>query len=119
MGLTFRLELLLTGKVIDRHTHDQMVDLIEIFDQEWQIKLTEENGQMYITHFAKALMRVKENATVDKLDATVYDEFETSKYFVKANEIYEVLNKKLALNLPEAELQYILMNHCMILDQLK
>lgn len=116
MTLAIRLNILLTGQVIDQITHDTMLQIIAFFNQQYAITLTEENAQMYVTHFAKALMRVREGQKITSVDPDGYAEFVSSEYFNKAEQILHDLEVKFNLNLPKEEQEFIVMNHCLILD---
>ncbi len=117
MTLEIRLNILLTGQVIDQSTHDTMLKTIDFFQQQYAIILTEENAQMYITHIAKALMRVQQGELISPVDPEGYEEFVSSEYFEKAEQILRDLEAEFNFNLPKEEQQFIIMNHCLILEQ--
>lgn len=118
MSLAFRLELLTTGQVIDEMTKNTMLAIIDLFNEQWGIILTEDNAQMYITHFSRALMRIKKSEPVERIDQDIYQEALDSTYFQQAEEMLVVLENKLDFTLPEDEKKYIVLNHCMILENI-
>jgi len=118
MDLVFRLELLKKGNQIDQEVFIAMNNVIELFKNNWDIELSEENGQMMITHLSMALMRVKNKLPVNQIDEEVYQEVTESKFFKKAEKILEDMKSILPIELPESEIKYMLVNNTLILENL-
>lgn len=118
MDLVFRLELLKKGNQIDQEVFITMNNIIELFKNNWDIELTEENGQMMITHLSMALMRVKNKLPVNQIDEEVYQEVTESEFFKKAEKILEDMKSILPIELPESEIKYMLVNNTLILENL-
>ena len=118
MDLVFRLELLKKGNQIDQEVFITMNNVIELFKNNWNIELSEENGQMMITHLSMALMRVKNKLPVNQIDEEVYQEVTESKFFKKAEKILEDMKSILPIELPESEIKYMLVNNTLILENL-
>ncbi|MGL6101305.1 MAG: PRD domain-containing protein [Fusobacteriaceae bacterium] len=119
MRLQFRVENLNTSGIINDSTKNVVLEVISMFENKYEIILSEENGIMMITHLCKAIMRVKNNDPVKNIDGEVFKETLESEHFEKANIIYEELQKILDIVLPEDEKKYILVNICVILEYIR
>ena len=104
--LKFRIELLKNSDLIDEQIYNKIMSLVSHLDKQWDIRLTEENGAMFITHLSMALKRIKENQSVKSIDEGVFQEI--LQYDKKIYEDIEknVFNEKL----PEEEKKFILIN---------
>ncbi|MDU1912437.1 PRD domain-containing protein [Fusobacterium sp.] len=118
MDLQTRLEILNSSKAITDCTKEVMLNVIQMFKKIHEIELTEENGAMLITHLSMAIMRVKNNEPVKTIDEDVFKETLESEHIEKANLIYEDLSKVLDVTLPENEKKYMLVNICVILENI-
>jgi transcriptional regulatory protein LevR len=113
-----RLDILVTGNVISQDVERAVRRVIRRFRDHWRIELTEENGGRMVTHLAMALMRISQNKEVNPLEQEQYDEFRSSEYFPRAVEITDDLCGWTPLELPESERQYLIINICLILDDI-
>ena len=118
MDLQTRLEILNSSKAITDCTKDVMLNVIQMFSKKYEIELTEENGAMMVTHLSMAIMRVKNNEPVKAIDEDVFKETLESEHIEKAHFIYEDLSKVLDVALPENEKKYMLVNICVILENI-
>jgi transcriptional regulatory protein LevR len=118
MGLVFRLELLRKGNQIDEEVFIAMNKVIKLFKENWNIELTENNGQMMVTHLSMALMRVKNGLPVNQINEEVYQDVAESEFFKKAKEILGDMKSILPIELPESEIKYMLVNNTLILENL-
>ncbi|MCQ8212726.1 PRD domain-containing protein [Cetobacterium somerae] len=117
MNLQTRLEILNSSGAITDCTKDTMLNVIEMFNEKHNIKLTEENGAMMVTHLSMAIMRVKNNEPVKTIDEEVFKETLESEHIERANLIYDDLSEVLDVTLPEDEKKYMLVNICVILER--
>lgn len=118
MDLQTRLDILNSSKAITDCTKDVMLNVIQMFSKKYKIELTEENGAMMVTHLSMAIMRVKNNEPVKVIDEDVFKETLESEYIEKAHLIYKDLSKVLDVTLPENEKKYMLVNICVILENI-
>lgn len=116
MNLIFRLELLKKAKQIDEEVFKAMTGVIDLFKSNWGIELTEDNGQMMVTHLSMALMRVKNSLPINEIDEEVYEDVKESEFFIKAGKILEDMRTILPVELPESEKKYMLVNNTLILE---
>lgn len=116
MDLQTRLGILCSTGTISNETREVMLNVIKMFQEKYQIILTEENGAMMTTHLSMAITRVKNNEPVKVINEEVYQEILESEFLEKAQEIYKDLENILDVKLPEDEKKYMLVNICTILD---
>lgn len=116
MDLQTRLEILYSTGIISKETREVVLNVIKMFQEKYQITLTEENGAMMTMHLSMAITRVKNNEPVKIIDEEVYKEVLESEFFEKSEEIYIDLERVLDIKLPEDEKKYMLANICTILD---
>lgn len=113
--LKFRLEILKNSGVIDEKIYNTVTNLIIYLNEKWEIRLTEDNGAMFITHLSMALKRIKEGGSVSNIDENVFQEILVSDKFQKIEKIYEDIEKNIfSEKLPEEEKKYILINLLLI-----
>ncbi|MDR2259273.1 MAG: PRD domain-containing protein [Treponema sp.] len=118
MDLNERLHILVSGKVITEDIAHAVRRVIERFTTRWGIELNEEKGGRMVTHLAMALMRIKQKKEISPLEDDHFDEFRSSEYFSRSVEITDDICGWTPLCLPEAERQYLIINICLILDDL-
>ena len=109
--LKFRIELLKNSDLIDEQIYNKIMSLVSHLDKQWNIRLTEENGAMFITHLSMALKRIKENQSVKSIDEGVFQEILQSDNIEEVQKIYEDIEKNIFNEkLPEEEKKFILVN---------
>ncbi|MDR1893421.1 MAG: PRD domain-containing protein [Spirochaetales bacterium] len=118
MDLEERLAILVNGGVISPAAENTVRRIIDRFDRQWRIKLTEENGGRLITHLAGALMRQETESPVNPLAREHFEEFKASPYFEKARAITGDLFSHVSLDLIEEEQDYLIIHICLILDDI-
>jgi transcriptional regulatory protein LevR len=118
MNLDERINILVSGKVISRDVEKAVRRVIDRFSARWRIELTEENGGRMTTHLAMALMRIGQKKEVSPPEADQFEEFRSSKYFLRSLEITDDICAWTPLELPDGERQYLVINICLILDDI-
>lgn len=68
--------------------------------------------EMLITHLAMATQRVCVHAEVEKLDDAIWDEVTLNKNFIKANDLFEGIQREAPCMYPEGEKRFIIMHLC-------
>lgn len=116
MDLRVRLDILNGAGAICDKTKEVMNGVIDMFQENHGITLTEENGAMMVTHLSMAIMRVRKDEPVKSIDDEVFQETLESEHIGRAREIYGDLEKILDVELPEDEKKYMLVNICVILE---
>ncbi len=118
MDLLTRIQILKDAEQITEETKQGMIKVIEMFDREYSIKLTEENGAMLITHLCIAIERIKKNEMVNKIDSMLYEEIKNSDFFKISLQALGKMERELGITIPEIEQQFILMHLCVLFDRI-
>ena len=118
MDLDERLKILVSGKVVSEDVDRTVRRVIERLRTRWEIALNEENGGRMVTHLAMALMRIRQKKEVNPLEDDHFDEFRSSEYFSRSVDICVDICGWTPLELPDAERQYLIINICLILDDI-
>jgi transcriptional regulatory protein LevR len=116
MGISDRLRIFLVSEQISSENYYAMERIISMFDVKWNIKLTEENGCMFITHLAMAYERIKNKNEITEVEGRINDEIRDSKNFKKSKRIIEDIKSEIGIKLPKAEEEFILLYLCVLLD---
>ena len=111
-----RIEILLTANLIDSGVKDSLLSVIEVLDEKFCIKLTEENGSNMITHLGRALMRVKTGEIINGVNEEIINEIEESDNFGKVKKMYEEISKKFHAELPKNEIEYMYVNLMFLIE---
>lgn len=115
MELSYRLELLRNGGQISLETNQFMLKIIEMFQVKLCIKLTEENGAMFITHLAIACERMKKNEKIDPMHESAYGEVKGNSNYSRSEAVLEDIEKEIGIRFLECEKTYIILHLCSIL----
>lgn len=118
LNLDERLTILKNAGQIDEGIYESILQIISLFDCKYNIKLTEENGAMLITHLSIALQRIKNGACVDQIDESMIGELESNKYFRKSIEAIDEIEKTASVIIPENEKNFIVMHLCALFQNL-
>lgn len=116
MDLTIRLQILKDAGQLSSENFEGILRIIEMFQRELNIKLTEENGAMLITHLAVAVERIKRNEPVDSIDADIYEEVKNSSRFKGAGAALKLVEGELGIDIPENEKTFIMMHICALFE---
>lgn len=95
-----------------------MIKIINMFRNKHNIILTEENASMMITHICMAIMRVKKNEEIKSIDSSAYQEVLENENLDKVYEIYNDIIDISNISFPEDEKKYIMVNICVILENI-
>lgn len=117
MDLTVRLQILKDSGQIDEEIYNNLLKVIESFNNNFQIKLLEENGGMFITHLAVALARIKNKELVEPIEELIFEEIRNDSNFEKAKEILTKIEEDINISIPEVEKTFILMHIVTLLSK--
>lgn len=106
MTLNDRLNILRDSGTLSQKNYDNVLKVIEYFNNKYSIVLTEANASAFITHLCMALERIDKGEQVEPLDQEVYEAASQEPTFEKASaccrDIREILPQ-----LPDVEVEYI------------
>lgn len=119
MDLYMRLQIMKDAALISEETFEALKRIIEMFNNKWNIELTEENGAMLITHISVALERINKGEIIEGIDSEIYVQVKDHEEFDKCkqmlNDIMEVSNT----DIPYNEETFIIMHLCTLLESNK
>ncbi len=117
--LDLRFKLLYDAKVIDEDTYNKILNLIFYLKEKWKYNLENDIGEMFTTHVAMALKRIKDKVEIISIDRSIYEEAKNNENIDYIFNIYEDLEEKIfKIKLPEIEKEYIILN-LMLLNENK
>lgn len=116
MNLDSRLQILKDSGQISEKNYKKMLDVISMMDKKWGIKLTEENGAMFITHLAIAAGRIERGEAVEEVDQNVYQEVLNNKNFSKCHDVADDVEDEIGMELPENEKKLLIIYLCTLME---
>ncbi|MCM0649734.1 PRD domain-containing protein [Clostridium swellfunianum] len=119
MELDVRLQILKDAGQISEETFEALKQVINMFKDNWELVLTEENGAMFITHLCVAMERIKQDKAIDGIDSEVYEEIKNDENFSKSKLIFQDIIKTANIEIPENEETFIMMHLCTLLQENK
>ncbi|WDV44391.1 PRD domain-containing protein [Clostridiaceae bacterium M8S5] len=114
-ALIERLNILQIAGETTEDITEAIKDFSQKFKEIFKIELVEANSSMLITHLAMALARVQKGEPINEVDKMVSDEVRNNEHFEQLKELFELLEDKLKLILPESEKDYIALHACTII----
>ncbi len=111
-----RLEILLSSGTISSAADETVKTVAKRLEEKWEIILNEENGSRFVTHLAMALTRAEKGELVSSMEAEALEEFQELESFSKANEIVQDLLSIIGASFPESEIEFLVVNICLILE---
>lgn len=111
-----RLEIMKSANLLTQENEDLILKMIDMFNTKYNIKLSEENGSMLITHIVMYLKRIGDNEIVEPLDQDSIDEILASDKYKLANEILSDIEKQIFLFINSNEKAYILLHLINLLE---
>lgn len=118
MDLLYRLKLFLDNDQICNENYEAMIKVISMFDIKWNIKLTEENGAMFITHLTMAYERIKKGNAIHTMDAMAYNEILQNRNIDKSKKALNDIMKEVNIDMPDSEKQFLLLYLCTIFESI-
>lgn len=111
MDFTLRLGILKDAGQLSQENYDKIMNVVNYFDTEKGVKLTEDNAAMFITHLASALKRIDENNTVEEMDKQVKTALELEYKYDEGVKVTKELEKILG-DIPKSEFDFLVMHVC-------
>lgn len=105
-----RLNLLCQAGVIDRDICDGMLRVARQLDEDWQLPVFSEQGEMAVTHMANALMRSRRGDIIAPLDNEIVAEIRQTECWEEIYQLNQKLLKEFDVTLHVNEEGYLLAN---------
>lgn len=118
MELDTRLQILRDAGQISLENHAAMLRIIGMFDQKWGIRLTEENGAMFITHFATAYERIRGSEKLDRMNEDTLKEIKENKNYNRAREMLMEIEREIDISIPENEENFLMLYLCILCEDM-
>jgi transcriptional regulatory protein LevR len=117
-NITMRLDILLKGNAIDRETLRMALKIDDLLKSYDTIYRNNEQYEMFITHIAMMIQRVKNNNYVNEvMDDDIYDEIKKCLSYKEAVDILEKIEGVSNTILPESERRFIILHLCNLLER--
>lgn len=117
MKLDDRLIILRDAGQIDNEVFVNVKKIISMMKEKYDIELTEENGAMLITHLSIALQRIKSGDYINQLNDEIFSQVKNNKFYKKAEEIIENIERLINILIPDNEKSFIVMHLCALLEK--
>jgi transcriptional regulatory protein LevR len=102
-----RLSILRESGLITKSIYDKLNNMIDGYQSEYHVKLTEENAAMMITHLSQAMMRVEKDEKINEPDSLIVEELMKSEYYLKMEEMYQKTCEMLDFEFPPEEKWFV------------
>jgi len=103
-----RLSILQEANMIDEQTHQLMNKVISYLQQTQELK--ESKMEVFITHLAMAVMRLKKGEVVDDMEPAILAEIEKSDDYPTARQIVAEIESWSSFTYAASEISYILLH---------
>ncbi|MFL0251307.1 PRD domain-containing protein [Clostridium neuense] len=112
MNLKERIKILKDANQIDNSVEVSLLNIINMFWDNFNIKLTEKNGSMLITHLAVALERIKQGKCKTGIDEDIYKEIQQNEFYGKSVNALSKIADICNIDIPYNEQTFIIMHLC-------
>lgn len=117
MEIKYRMDILKEAGQISQLTYERVEKIINHFLSKHLIQIDETNGAMLITHLCIALSRMEKGEKINKIEEEMFEEVRKNKFFMKAQEAMEEINKILGSEMPVEESGYMMMHLCVLFEK--
>ena len=106
MDLEPRLKILKENNVLSEENYERTLNIIRHFNDEYDIKLIEENASAFITHLCIALERASRSEPVQAIDPETYEEVTLHPAYEQVCKISDSI-REMHPFIPESEIGYL------------
>ena len=110
MDFTERLEMYQEGGMLDRNDVKDVLAIIDLFKNEYNVVLQEENADTFIAHICAAYFRNKTGEPVDELPEAVMSELLSLDTYEESTQILSRLIEVTHNSLNQVEQNYALLH---------
>ncbi|MGI1690502.1 MULTISPECIES: PRD domain-containing protein [Thermoanaerobacter] len=113
-----RIDLLVQGNVIDFDTGKAIKKIDEELKVNYEICTEDEHYEMFITHLAMSIKRLKEKEKLEStIDDELFNEVKNSPNYYRALGILQNIEDRIEIKLPESEKRFVLLHLCNLLER--
>lgn len=117
MEIYERLDILKMAGQISENTYEQVLRIINYFNQEHLLQINEENGAMFITHLCIALRRMEQKEAIAGMEEEIYQEIRENSYYSRSKETLTHIEQLLGSTIPPEEKGYLMMHLCVLFEK--
>ena len=117
MEIKFRMDILKEAGQISQLTYERVEKIINHFLSKHLIEIDETNGAMLITHLCIALSRMEKGEKINRIEVEMFEEVKKNRFFTKAQEAMNEINKILGSEMPIEESGYMMMHLCVLFEK--
>ena len=107
-----RIEMLISLNMIDEKDHLDLLKIIEIVESTCDVKVTEENGGIFITHVAALFQRNKNGTLIDPLGGDVISQLKSETHYRLAQKTVDLIASTIFNPISELERHYLVLHLC-------
>ncbi|HHW56810.1 MAG TPA: PRD domain-containing protein [Clostridia bacterium] len=113
-----RIDLLVQGNVIDFDTGKAIKKIDEELRVNYEICTEDEHYEMFITHLAMSIKRLKEGEKLEStIDDELFNEVKNCPNYYRALAILQNIEDRIEIKLPESEKRFVLLHLCNLLGR--
>lgn len=113
-----RIDLLVKGSVIDFDTGEAIKKIDEELRVNYEICTEDEHYEMFITHLAMSIKRLKEEEKLEStIDDELFNEVKNCPNYYRALGILQNIEDGIEIKLPESEKRFVLLHLCNLLER--
>lgn len=116
MDIMERIDILKECGLVDEQGYQDLITIKKVFQDQFNIVLTEENAGIMVTHIAAAFKRLETKEEIIPLDDSVLEQLKEETVFEKSKQILENLRKEICNKLSYQEEKFILVHICNVLS---
>ena len=117
MEIKYRMDILREAGQISPETYEKVEKIILHFLSKHLIEIDETNGAMLITHLCIALNRMEKGEKINRIEDEMFEEVRKNRFFTKAQEAMNEINRILGSEMPIEESGYMMMHLCVLFEK--
>ncbi len=110
MELTPRFEVIKNCGLTSESGYEDLLLIVDIFKNDFDIELTEENAGVMITHLASAFKRIETGEAVNPLDSALVEQIKMEPVYPLAQKIVDTVLSRIQNELSRDEQDFMLVH---------
>lgn len=112
MDIMERINIMKQCNLVDENGYKDLLTVVKVFSEDFNFKITEENGSVMITHLGAAIKRLEGEEQITPLGPEILKQAEEQPCYKTAVKILNKLRKELICKLPKDEEDFMLVHIC-------
>ncbi|MEM1483594.1 hypothetical protein V6615_01825 [Oscillospiraceae bacterium PP1C4] len=118
MDIMERINILKGCGITDETAHSDLVNMVQLMKEQFDITLTEENAGVMVTHFAAAFKRNRTGETVEPLAEVAVESLQEDPSYDKACTIFAAISDKIENIFSKDEQLFALLHLCTLINEI-